>query len=107
MITSTLTYRTNETGVRLSINSDDATIDMGNNPAYPVPVKVTELAISYKTAETFHDGNVEVASEVTGITYMLTGGEDPIAFVHPDFLDKPEEWPAWVRDLVDEHRPSV
>jgi hypothetical protein len=99
--------RTSETGVRLRIDSDNATIDMGHHPEYPIMVKVAELAINYKTRENPTDGDIKTVSEVTGITYMLTGGEDPMAFVHPDYLDQPDEWPAWVRKLVEEHRPAA
>ncbi|TQE33146.1 hypothetical protein [Streptomyces ipomoeae] len=42
---------------------------------------------------------------VTAIRYFGAGTEgDEEAFLHPDFLDKPDGWPDWLRQLVEEHR---
>lgn len=107
MATSSIKHRTTATLVRLDISGDDAVIDMGDNPAYHQPVPVTELAISYKTTESFDGDDVTTTSEVQDITYRVTGQDYVTASVHWDFLDKPEAWPDWVRELVDMHQPDA
>jgi hypothetical protein len=94
------------TVVRLDVSGEDATIDMGENPAYYQPAQVTGLVISYRTSETVHDGTPTAQSEVTDITYRISNRDYDTASVHPDFLARPEEWPAWVRNLVGEYDPA-
>ncbi|NUP47572.1 MAG: hypothetical protein HOW97_09720 [Catenulispora sp.] len=69
----------------------------------------------------FPDGPVitdefETPSKVSGlrITYV-NGAPTAVAFdsatnlyfLQPADLDQPEKWPTWLRDLVEEHRPSA
>ena len=103
-ITAAPTTQVDATVVRLDVSGEDATIDMGENPAYHPPAQVTELAISYKTTRNLRDNTA--ASEVTDITYRIANKDYDTASVHHDFLDKPNEWPDWVRELVDEHNPA-
>ena len=105
-INVTPTTRVDTTVVRLNVSGEDATIDMGENPAYHQPAQVTELAISYKTTRAYSGDTFTVTSDVTDITYRITGKDYDTASVHPDFLDQPDEWPAWVRELVDEYNPA-
>lgn len=106
MVNASPTQQTDDTRVRLDISGDDATIDMGENPAYHEPAKVTVLYLGYRTTRKTDGDTVATTSEVTDITYRITGKEYETASVHPDFLDQPDEWPAWVRDLVDKHNPA-
>ncbi|MEW1630824.1 hypothetical protein AB0387_26120 [Streptomyces sp. NPDC089173] len=103
---TTVTYRTTETGVRIRIDDEDATIDIGHHPEYPVMVKVVELGITYKTTETRDGDSLVVAGGVTNLTYLLDDPDNSIAYVHPDYLDQSLRWPEWVRSLVGEHRPT-
>ena len=106
-MTATLFYRSTETGVRIRLEDDNATIDLGANPNYPVMFRATELALTYKTTEA-HDGDaVRKTCEVSRIVYVLDDEDTPTAFVHPDYLNQPQEWPEWVREQVEKHRPSV
>jgi hypothetical protein len=95
------------TVVRLNVSGEEATIDMGDNPAYYPPAQVTELAISYRTSETFHGDTPTVASEVTAITYRIANRDYDTASLHPNFLAQPDKWPAWVRDLVSKYDPAT
>ncbi|MFD4795925.1 hypothetical protein OG473_39550 (plasmid) [Streptomyces anulatus] len=110
MIASTVIYeRTQpftETGVRLRIDDASATLNVSGDPNNPKPIRVTELAISYKAAETHTGGTTETVVEVTNITYRLDHDDHKVAYVHPTHLDQPHEWPAWVAELVDHYRPS-
>ena len=103
MTASTVVHQVDTHSVRLRID-ERATIDLGNHPDYPRDVPVIELAVIYTTTKSA-DGPAQ--TEVTSITYVLDDEEDKVAFVHPDFLNQPDEWPAWVRDLVDKHRPTA
>lgn len=107
MITCTVTYQVAETGVRLRIDDKTATLNVSGDPAHPNPVRVTELAIGYKTTETRTGDTAEVAAEITNITYLLDRADYPVAYVHPDHLANPQEWPAWVATLVEQYRPSI
>ncbi|MDX3283519.1 hypothetical protein [Streptomyces scabiei] len=98
--------RTSATVVQLSVSGENATVDMGENPAYHAPAQVAQLEISYRTTETFRGSTATAKSEVTGITFWITGKDYDTASVHPDFLGQPAEWPAWVRDLVSEYDPA-
>ena len=102
MVTSTVSHQVDTHSVRLAIH-DPLTIDLGNNPAYPDEATVTELAVIYTT--TTPEGGTP-HTEVTSIAYVLNHEEHKTAFVHPDFLDQPDEWPAGVRQLVDQHKPT-
>jgi hypothetical protein len=82
---------------------DPVTIDLGNHPDYPRIVPVTELALSYETTT---KPGTDPTTTVTSISYILDDEEDKAAFVHPDYLETPEEWPAWVREQVDANRPT-
>ncbi|MFE7485480.1 hypothetical protein [Streptomyces sp. NPDC057552] len=103
---ATVTYRTTETGIRIRIDDDNATIDTGGNPNRPLMVKVVEVGITYKTTETRDGDNLAVTSGVTNLTYLLDDPDNPIAYVHPDYLDQAQKWPEWVRNLIEEHRPT-
>lgn len=107
-IHATPTSRVDNTIVSLDVSGEDATVDMGENPAYHPPAQVTELAISYKTTTTHHCGgdSVTITSEVTDITYTVTGKDYDTASVHHDFLNQPDAWPEWVRDLANEYNPA-
>lgn len=104
MITSMLATETTSTLVSLDIDGDEAFIEMGDNPHYPMPVQVSAVAIAYKT--TTSSDSLAADCAVTGITYTVTGQDYSTISVHPDFLDKPETWPAWVATLVDRYRPT-
>lgn len=105
-INVTPTVRVDATAVRLDITGEDAVIDMGDNPAYHPPAQVIALEISYKTTHTYNGDAFTLTSEVTAITYRITGKDYDSASVHPDFLDQPDQWPDWVRELVDEYNPA-
>lgn len=105
MVTSTVSHQVDTHCVRLRIHGD-ATIDLGNHPDYPRNVPVTEVAVIYTTTQS-DDSASAPRTEVTSITYVLDDEDDKTAFVHPDYLDQPGEWPDWVRALIDQHRPSV
>lgn len=104
MITSMLDTQTTSTLVRLDVGGDEATIEMGDNPHYPKPVQATAIAIAYTTTQTSDSTGADC--QVTNITYTVTGQDYSTISVHPDFLDKPEAWPAWARTLVDQYRPA-
>lgn len=101
MTASTVIHQVDTHSVRLRL-TEHVTIDLGHNPAYPDEATVTELAVNYETTKSIDS---PVHTKVTSITYVLDHTEHQTAFVHPDFLDQPHEWPAWARDLVDQHRP--
>lgn len=103
MVTGTIVSTVDTHSVRIRIDDASATIDLAANPHYPDPARVTELAINYetRTGESSRDSD----TKVTSITYLLDHKEHQTAFVHPDFLDSPGEWPDWVRAQVDQHRP--
>lgn len=105
-MTATVFYQYTETGVRLRIDDETATIDLGDHPDHPNRIRVTELAVTYKATEIRDGAAVETACEVTNITYLLASTETPVAYVHPDYCDQPQEWPGWVRDLVAANRPA-
>ncbi|MEV5915811.1 hypothetical protein AB0M00_43880 [Streptomyces chartreusis] len=105
MITSMLNTQTTNTLVRLDVDGDQAIIDMGDNPHYPKPVQVTSVAIAYTTTQTSDSAGADC--EVASITYTVTGQDYSTISVHPDFLNKPEAWPAWARTLVDQYRPAT
>jgi len=107
VVTSTVTYQFTETGVRLRIDDETATLDVSGDPARPNPIRVTELAISYKATETRTGDTVKTATEITNITYLLNHADYQVAYVHPDHLEQPQEWPAWVAELVDQYRPNT
>lgn len=107
MINATLTYRTRTEGVRLTLDDPTAVIDMGENPAYHPPVLVREVNISYETTETFNGDERTVTSTVTNIAYRVVHDEYDTVSVHPDYLDQPDEWPHWLPELVEHHRPAV
>lgn len=90
--------------VRLRINDSAATIDFGHHPDYPNLARVTEIAFIYETRT--GEGDQDSTTTLTNIAYVVDHEESQTAFVHPDFLDQPDEWPAWVRELVDHHRPT-
>ncbi len=96
-VATSLLHQVSTHSVRLRID-EQATIDLGHHPDYPRHVVVTELAVVYETTKS--------GTTVTSITYVLDDEEDKAAFVHPEYLGLPDEWPAWVRLLVDEHRPK-
>lgn len=105
-MSATVFYRSTETGVRIRIDDENATLDMGHSRSFPNMIRVTELAITYKATEK-HDGEaVQQTCEVSRIVYVLDDEDTSTAFVHPDYLDQPQEWPEWARKLVDEHRPA-
>lgn len=103
MVNSTVIHQVDTHSVRLAVH-DPVTIDLGSNPAYPDEATVTELAVIYKTTTS---ADSPARTEITSITYVLDHKEHQTAFVHPDFLDQPHEWPAEVRELVDQHRPLL
>ncbi|MFF7631502.1 hypothetical protein [Streptomyces cyaneofuscatus] len=104
---ATAFYRSTTTGVRIRIDDENATIDLGDNPHYPDTHRVTELAITYETTEK-HDGEaVQKTSAVSRIVYVLDDEDTPMASVHDDYLNKPQEWPQWVREQVEWHQPAA
>lgn len=105
MVISTVAHQTDTHSVRLRIHGE-ATIDLGHHPDYPRNVRVTEVAVIYTTTQD-EDSLSAPRTEVTSITYVLDDEETKTAFVHPDYLDQPNEWPEWVRELIDERRPTV
>lgn len=105
MVTSTVSHQVDTHSVRLRIH-DEATIDLGHSPSFPRHVPVTEVAVIYTTTQSA-DSASGPRTEVTSISYVLDDEEDKAAFVDPDFLDQPNEWPDWVRDLIDQYRPNV
>lgn len=104
MVSSTTICAVDTHSVRLRIDDPAATIDFNDNPAYPDLARVTEIAVIYETRT--REGNQQGTTKVTSITYVVDHEEHQTAFVHPDFLDQPDEWPAWARALVDHHRPT-
>ena len=105
MVTSTVVHQVDTHSVRLRIQGE-ATIDLGHSPAYPREVPVTEVAVIYTTTQDADSASAP-RTEITSITYVLEDEEHKTAFVYPDYLDQPGEWPEWVRTLIDRHRPSV
>lgn len=92
MITGTVTSRRRTEEIEITL-TDAATITVdamfGAETA-----RVAELHIRYE------------GCKVTRIAYKVTGdGDYDSVSVHPDYLDRPQEWPTWVRFLVEEHRP--
>ncbi|MGW0948452.1 hypothetical protein ACWD4O_38680 [Streptomyces sp. NPDC002623] len=102
MTATTMICQTSTHSVRLRLD-EKVTIDLGSHPDYPRIVPVTELAVIYETTKKLDSDSVTI---VTGISYVLDDEEDKAAFVHPDYLDLPEEWPAWVREQVNANRPT-
>ncbi|THA29146.1 hypothetical protein E6R18_24865 [Streptomyces sp. A1277] len=98
MVASTVIHQFADSGIRLRIDDETATLDISGDPNHPNPIKVKELAISYKTTS--------CGSEITNLVYVLDDADRPVAYVHPDHLNRPEEWPTWARELVDQHRPN-
>jgi hypothetical protein len=87
---ATVTSKITTTEITLAIAG--RTVDFGDRNEYPV----TALRLSYRDAI------------VTNIGYDVTeDGHPETGSVHPDFLNRPEAWPGWVRALVDEHRPTA
>lgn len=105
MVTSTVSHQVDTHSVRLRIHGE-ATIDLGHSPAYPREVPVTEVAVIYTTTQSA-DSASGPRTEVTSISYVLDDEQDKSAFVDPDFLDQPNEWPDWLRALIDQYRPTV
>ncbi len=103
MTATTLIHQSSTHSVRLRLD-EPATIDLSGHPHYPRIVPVLELAVAYETTRKPDTGPV---TRVTSITYVLDDEEDKAAFVHPDYLDSPDEWPAWVREQVDANRPTA
>ncbi|MFD7855247.1 hypothetical protein ACFV6B_13305 [Streptomyces microflavus] len=103
---ATVFYRSTTTGVRIRIDDKNATIDLGENPHYPNIKRATELAITYETTEKRDREAVQKTSEVSRIVYVLDDEDTPSAFVHPDYLNQPQDWPEWVREQVEKHRPA-
>ncbi|MEU8469622.1 hypothetical protein AB0F30_17140 [Streptomyces sp. NPDC029006] len=101
MVTSNIIRQVDTHSVRLALHGA-ATIDVGHHPDHPDEATVTELAIIYTTTSS---SGSPTRTEVTSITYVLNHREHKTAFVHPHFLDQPDEWPDWVRALVTEHAP--
>jgi hypothetical protein len=103
VVNSTVMHQVDTHSVRLAIH-DPLTIDFNDNPTYPDEATVTEIAVIYTTTSS---ADSPPRTEVTSITYVLDHPEHQTAFVHPDFLDQPNEWPDKVRELVDAHNPST
>ncbi|MGW7398099.1 hypothetical protein ACWGH7_16560 [Streptomyces cyaneofuscatus] len=110
MIASTVIYeRTQqftETGVRLRIDDTTATLNVSGDPNNPKLIRVTELAIGYKSTPVHTGRTTETTVEVTNITYRLDDPDCKMAYVHASRLGQPQEWPAWVAELVDHYRPG-
>jgi hypothetical protein len=104
-VTATPARRVDNTVVCVDVTGDEATIETGENPAYHQPAQVTGLTISYKTTRNMRDNTM--TSEVTDITYRITGKDYDTTSIHPEYLDQPDEWPVWVRALVEEHNPAT
>lgn len=104
MVSTTIVTTLDTHSVRLRINDPAATIDFGHNPAYPDIARVTEISVVYETRT--KEGQSTGQTRVTSINYQVDHEEHQSAFVSPEFLEQPEEWPAWVRGLVDEHNPA-
>ncbi|MFK0288263.1 hypothetical protein ACIQVL_48500 [Streptomyces sp. NPDC090499] len=104
MVASTTICTVDTHSVRLRIDDAAATIDFGHNPAYPDLALVTEIAVIYETRT--GEDDQERTTKVASIAYVVSHDEHQTAFVHPNFLDQPAEWPVWVRELVDHHRPA-
>lgn len=100
------THQSTETGFRLRIDDAAATLNVSGDPRNPKPIRVTELAISYKVTEAHTGATTETVVEVTNITYLLDHDDHKVAYVHSSHLDQPHEWPTWVAELVDHYRPS-
>lgn len=105
MVNSTVSHQVDTHSVRLHIHGE-ATIDLGHSPSFPREVPVTEVAVIYTTTQSADSASAP-RTEVTSISYVLDDEEDKAAFVHPDFLDQPNEWPDWLRSLIDQYRPIV
>lgn len=103
MVNSTVLHQVDTHSVRLAIH-EPLTIDLGDHPDYPDEATVTELAVIYTTTS---NADSAPRTEVTSIAYVLDHTEHQTAFVHPDFLSQPDQWPAGVRKLVDAHNPST
>ena len=58
---------------------------------FDVPSEVSSLRINY------------VDGQPTAISFDSTTN---LYFMQPSELDKPEGWPAWLRELVEQHRPA-
>lgn len=104
MITGTMTSRASKLTVELEI-SGAPTVEFGTE-AHPEAATVTGLTIGYKVNESFHGNIGRADTEVTRIIYRVAGAFFDTAGIHPEFLDKPEEWPDWVRVLVEENTPE-
>jgi hypothetical protein len=102
VITSSIESKKTTQTVELGI-SGGATITVGAAPFGDEEHHVTGLCIGYEVTETAHGNVARVDTRITQITYRTDEGG---ASVHPDFLDQPSEWPQWVRELVEEHRPT-
>jgi hypothetical protein len=57
---------------------------------FETPTQVTSLRITY------------VNGAPTAVAFDSTTN---LFFMQPSDLDKPEGWPDWLRDLVEQHRP--
>lgn len=57
---------------------------------FETPTQVTSLRITY------------VNGAPTAVAFDSTVN---LFFMQPSDLDKPEGWPGWLRDLVEQHRP--
>lgn len=92
VITGTVTSRRRTEEIEITL-TDAATITV-DAVFEAETARVTELHIRYE------------GCEVTRIAYKVIGDDDyDSVSVHPDYLDRPQEWPNWVRCLVEEHRP--
>ncbi|PVC80570.1 hypothetical protein DBP19_36140 [Streptomyces sp. CS090A] len=102
---ATAFYRSTTTGVRIRIDDENATLNLSGDPARPNLVRVTELAISYKTTENLNGTATNSTSEVTDVVYVLDHEDTRVAYMNPDQLSQPDQWPAWVREQADQHSP--
>lgn len=59
---------------------------------FGTPTQVTSLRITY------------VNGQPTTVSFDSTTN---LFFMQPSDLDQPEKWPAWLRGLVEQHRPDV
>lgn len=58
---------------------------------YGTPTQVTSVRITY------------VNGAPTAVAFDSTAN---LFFMQPSDLDKPEGWPGWLRDIVEQHRPA-
>jgi|GEM_PF-6929710 len=88
-MTSTFATTVVSTHHRVELNFADGPVITDE---YETPTKVTSLRINY------------VNRQPTAVSF---DSESNLYFMQPSDLDKPENWPGWLRDLVEQHRPSA